>query len=121
MEDIQILLAALWIALMLTYLLGDVMRIFAGDFTPGEIDGTPMTQKMLMGMALLMLLPIVMVIVTLTVVNPWNRWANIIVAVLLFLFNLAGVNSYPSTFDKFLIIVGLVFNLLTIWNAWMWI
>ncbi len=39
MEDVQIILSGLWVALMLTYLLGDVLRIFAGDFTPGEVEG----------------------------------------------------------------------------------
>ncbi|MDQ3553562.1 MAG: hypothetical protein M3395_04025 [Chloroflexota bacterium] len=39
METIQIQLAAMWTALMLTYLLGDVLRIFSGDTTPGEMGG----------------------------------------------------------------------------------
>ena len=39
MEQVRIILAGLWVALMLTYLLGDVLRIFAGDFVAGEIDG----------------------------------------------------------------------------------
>jgi hypothetical protein len=26
----------MWVALMLTYLLGDVLRIFAGDFKPAR-------------------------------------------------------------------------------------
>lgn len=30
MEEMKIQLSALWIALMLTYLLGDVLRIFSG-------------------------------------------------------------------------------------------
>jgi len=37
MVDVQIKLSALWVALMLTYLLGDVLRIFSGDFKAGEI------------------------------------------------------------------------------------
>ncbi len=37
MEDVKITLSGLWIALMLTYLLGDVLRIFSGDFKAGEI------------------------------------------------------------------------------------
>jgi ABC-type transport system involved in cytochrome c biogenesis permease component len=44
--DVQIKLSELWVALMLTYLLGDVMRIFSGDFTGGEIEGMQMTQTM---------------------------------------------------------------------------
>ncbi|MBM3120958.1 MAG: hypothetical protein FJZ97_02070 [Chloroflexi bacterium] len=39
MVDTRTLLSGLWAALMLTYLLGDVLRVFAGDATPGEIQG----------------------------------------------------------------------------------
>jgi hypothetical protein len=28
---------------------------------------------------------------------------------------------YPSAYDKFLIIVGLVLNALTVWYAWKWV
>jgi hypothetical protein len=33
MDRIRIILSAFWAALMLTYLLGDVLRIFSGDAT----------------------------------------------------------------------------------------
>ena len=121
MEDIRIILAGLWVALMLTYLLGDVMRIFAGDFKPGKIEGTKMTQGMLMLMALLMLIPIVMVVLSLTLSHPTIRWLHIGAAGFLFVFNIAGVRSYPGIYDRFLIIVGLLFNVITIWYAWNWV
>ena len=35
MDEIRIKLSAVWVALMLTYLLGDVLRIFSGDFQAG--------------------------------------------------------------------------------------
>jgi ABC-type transport system involved in cytochrome c biogenesis permease component len=47
--DTPILLAVLWVALMLSYLLGDVLRIFSGDFTPGEIAGIELTGTMWSG------------------------------------------------------------------------
>ena len=121
MDDINIILAFLWIALMLTYLLGDVLRIFTGDFIPGEIGGKQLTQGMWLGMAILMVIPIVMVFLSLTLDYPVNPWLNIIVAIFFFLFNLAGLPTYPSAYDKFLIIVGLGFNVLTVWYAWNWI
>ena len=121
MEDVQIILSASWAALMLTYLLGDVLRIFAGDFKAGEIEGRKMTQKMLLGMAFLMLLPIVMLFLSLTLKYPVNRWVNIIVAIFLFGFNLIGLPGYPRAYDKFLILVGLGFNVLTVWYAWNWV
>jgi hypothetical protein len=68
-----------------------------------------------------MLLPIVMVFLSLTLNRPVNRWANIVLAALLFLFNLVGLPTYPSAYDRFLIVVGLVWNVLTIWYAWRWV
>ena len=121
MEDVQIRLSALWVALMLTYLLGDVLRIFSGDFKAGEIGGMKVTQAMWLGIAILMLTPIVMVLLSLTLTYPANRWANIVAAILLFLFNAVGLPTYPSAYDKFLIAVGLVFNVLTVWIAWNWV
>ena len=123
MEDIQIKLSALWIATMLTYLLGDVLRIFSGDFKAGEIGssgGIKMTQPMMLGIAILMVTPIIMVVLSLTLGYPANRWANIIVAVFFFIFNLIGLPTYPSAYDKFLIAVSLVFNVMTVWYAWNW-
>ena len=64
---------------------------------------------------------IVMVFLSLTLNDPVNRWTNIIVAILFFVFNLIGLPIYPSAYDKFLIIVGLVFNALTVWYAWKWV
>ena len=49
-----------------------------------------------------------------------NRWANIAAAVALFGFNLIGLPGYPSVYDKFLIVVGLVLNIVTVWYAWSW-
>lgn len=121
MEDMKIKLAALWVVLMLTYLLGDVLRIFSGDFKAGEIGGKQVTQGMWLGIAVLMLIPIVMVFLSLVLSNPVNRWANIIAAIGFFIFNLVGLPTYPSAYDKFLIIVGLVFNALTVWHAWQWV
>ena len=121
MEEIRIKLAALWVVLMLTYLLGDVLRIFSGDFKAGEIGGMKITQAMYLGMAALMVIPIVMVFLSLTLNHPVNRWTNIIVAIFFFVFNLIGLPTYPSAYDKFLIVVGLVFNVLTVWYAWKWV
>jgi hypothetical protein len=119
-EDIRIILAGMWVALMLTYLLGDVMRIFAGDFKPGEIEGKTITQKMLMVMALLMLIPIVMLVLSLTWSYPMIRWVSIGAAGFLFVFNIAGLPTYPGAYDKFLIVIGLLFNAFIVWYAWMW-
>ena len=120
MAEVRIILSGLWVALMLTYLLGDVLRIFAGDFIAGEIGGQPITQGMWMGIAAIMLIPIIMVVLTLTLNYPAIRWVNIIVAILFVIFNLFGL-PYPGAYDNFLIIVSFVFNALTVWYAWKWV
>ena len=119
-DTVQLRLTALWVALMLIYLLGDVLRIFSGDFKAGEIMGTQVTQPMWLGIAAMMVIPIVMIVLTLTLGQPANRWINIIVAVFFFLFNLVGLPSYPSWYDRFLLAVSLVFNVMTVWYAWQW-
>lgn len=123
MLDTRIILAGIWVALMLTYLLGDVLRIFSGDFKAGEMAGKPFnpTQGMWLGISVLMVIPIIMVMLSLLLPYSANRWANIIVAAFFFIFNLIGLPTYPSAYDRFLIIVGLVFNLLTVWLAWNWV
>ncbi len=79
------------------------------------------SQGMYLGMAALFVIPIAMVFLSLTLNLPVNRWANIIVAIVFFVVNLIGLPTYPSAYDKFLIIVGLAFNGLTVWYAWKWI
>jgi hypothetical protein len=121
MVDVRIILSALWVALMLTYLLGDVLRIYSGDFAAGKMGGVQLTRRMWLGIAILMVIPILMVFLSLALDYPVNRWANIIAALFFFGFNLIGLPTYPSAYDKFLIVVGLAFNALTVWYAWQWV
>jgi hypothetical protein len=120
MEDTRIILAGFWTATMLTYLLGDVLRIFAGDFEKGKFaGGMDATQGMWMVIAVIMLIPILMAVLTLTLKYPAIRWTNIVVAVLMILFNLVGL-PYKGAYDNFLILVSIVLKGLTIWYAWQW-
>ena len=116
MDDVKIILSILWVACMLTYLLGDVLRIFSGNFTPGEIEGKPIGQKVWFGLAVLMVIPIVLVVLSLILGFPANSLVSIIVASIFILFNLAGIKGYKA-FDVFLLTVSFVFNALTIYYA----
>ncbi len=120
MSKMQIILAALWIIIMLIYLLGDVLRIISGDAATAMIE-MKINQVGWLGIALLMLIPILMIFLTLVLPQPASRWANITAAGFFFLFNLVGLPTYPSAYDKFLLIVSMLFNLVTIWYAWNWV
>jgi len=119
MLDTRIIIAGLWVAVMLTYLLGDVLRVFAGDFEPGKISGAEATQAMWLLIAVIMLVPIIMVVLNLTLSYPAIRWVNIIVTALVIVFNLVSL-PYPGAYDNFLIVVSFIFNALTVWYAWQW-
>jgi hypothetical protein len=120
MDEMQIKLAGVWIALMLTYLLGDVLRIFSGDFVPGEMSGQQGSPAVWFAAAMLMLVPIAMILVSLFIGHSVSRWINIVAAILLFAFNAVGIRTYPSFYDRFLIGVGLLINGFTVWVAWTW-
>jgi hypothetical protein len=120
MLDTRIILAGLWVATMLTFLWGDVVTIFSGQFESGKIGGMQLTQRMWVGIAALMLIPIVMVVLTLTLKYPAIRWANIIAAIFWILFNLSSLSTYPA-YNKFLLTVSMVFNAMTVWYAWKWV
>ena len=121
MDNTKLILAALWVSLMFTYLLGDVLRIFSGDFVPGEMQGVQASQFIWLAAALLMVIPLIMIMLSLTLPYSVNRWANIILAAFFFVFNLIGLPTYPSAYDKFLIVIGLGFNVVTVWYAWKWV
>ena len=120
MAEVRIILSGLWVAVMLTYLLGDVLRLFAGDVTPGEIGGRKVSQGMMLGIAVIMLVPIIMVVLSLTLPYPAIGWINIVVAVIVVVFNLAGL-PYKGQYDNLLILVSFVFNVLIAWYAWTWV
>ncbi len=117
--DTKNILSATWVVVMLIYLYGDVLRICSGDLAK-SMANMNFNQFVWLGIAILMLIPILMVFLTLVLPQSVSRWANIIVAVFFFLFNLVGLPNYPSVYDKFLLAVSLVFNGVTAWTAWNW-
>jgi hypothetical protein len=57
---------------------------------------------------------------TLTLPYPAIRWVNVVAAIFVVIFNLAGL-PYKGAYDNFLIAVSFVFNALTIFYAWKWV
>jgi hypothetical protein len=122
MLDTRIILSGLWVATMLTFLWGDVLGLISGDTETGKIGGSvyESTHGIWVGIAALMLIPIIMIVLTLTLNHRAIRWVNIIVAIFWIIFNLSALSSYPA-YNKFLLIISMGFNALTIWYAWKWV
>jgi hypothetical protein len=121
MLDTRIILSATWVVATLIYLYGDVLRIYHGGGMAKALAKMKLNQFVWLGIAVLMLTPILMVFLNLVLPQPVSRWANIIVAAFFFLFNLVGLPTYPPLFDKFLLAVSMGFNVVTIWYAWNWV
>ena len=120
--DVKVILSALWVAAMFVWQQGDVQRLYSGDFQVGhDIVGKVMSLETLwMISALTMTIPVVMVVLSLTLNAPVNRWANIVIGIFYTGYGLIGVTKYPSACDRFLIFVGIVFTALIVWYAWKW-
>ena len=124
MESIRIKLSALWISRMLVGFLGDVLRYLEPgmleQLSTGEVDGMRMTQGLFFVSAIMMVLPIAMVFLSLTLKYRVNRLINIILAIFIFCLDAVGIFTYAYAYAVFLIAVGLVFNILTVYYAWTW-
>ncbi len=124
MEDVKIKLSALWVAGMLSGLMGGMLELFEPglleQIMAGEIGGIQITHELLLGMAILMVIPPVMVFLSLTLKDKTNRWANIILSLVFIGFGLIEMQEAKSAYVILVGIVGLVFNALIIWYAYKW-
>ncbi|MEJ2665950.1 MAG: DUF6326 family protein [Deinococcales bacterium] len=120
----RIVLSALWVARMLTGLQGDVLRFLQpglmDQIASGDVEGMALTDSLLFAASMLMLLPIAMVVLSLTLPYRVSRWANILLAAFFIAFDLVGLPSYGSAHGIALIAAGIAFNVATVWYAWTW-
>jgi len=123
--NVKIKLSALWVALTLSYLYGDLLTFYEQGFIEGVIigkgvGGAPITQISLVGIAILLVIPIFMVFLSLTLKPKVNRWANIILGMV---YIGASLITLPMSTYAFYILLGIVeavFAVLIVWNAWKW-
>ena len=84
--NVKIKLAALWVALMFLYIYADIKSFFQQgiieEIVAGEVAGILITPTLLWVTAILMSVPGVMVLLSLTLKPQANRWINIIVGIL---------------------------------------
>jgi hypothetical protein len=123
--NVKIKLSALWAAAMFLYVDADVRGFYETGFVEGVIAGDAggfkITQVFLLGSAILMAIPSVMVFLSLTLKAIVNRWANIILGVIY-----TGVilitMLMPGAWAHYIFvgIVEVVLTALIVWYAWKW-
>ena len=124
----KIKLSALWAARILSGFLGDVLRFFdpvaLGEIIAGEAAVT-VTQEFLLVMAIIMMIPIVMSVLSLTLKYKANRWTNLSLGIFFvgfdFIFWMLTLFLWHSpAYEIFMGFVYIVFPVLIVWYAWKW-
>jgi Family of unknown function (DUF6326) len=127
LEDIKVpirlKLSALWAALMFCYVYGD----YFGLYRPGQLQGMlqgdgpigPTSQGTLVAVSILMAIPSLMVFLPIVLPPTFNRWTNIVLALLYAV--IVGLTMPGSwAFYLFFSAVEIGLSLLIVWHAWRW-
>ena len=120
---VRLKLSALWASVVFCYVYGD----FFGLFKPGKLAAMlagqtpigPTTQGMLLGFAVLLAIPSVMVFLSLVLPPNVARWANVVLGVL---YSLIMVVSMPGAWGFYLLLgcVEIALTLAIAWYAFRW-
>ena len=122
--NVQMKLSAFWVALMLLYIYADIFSLFKPgvieSMSAGRMGPFPVTQGSLLAASVLMVIPAVMVVLSITLRPAVDRWANIIAGVLYTLVNISNLLGEPWAFYVLFGASEIVLTCLIIWFAWKW-
>ena len=126
--DVRIILSALWAARMLSGLQGDSTRLHDPVALKELVAGTsavPVTERLLLAMSMIFVVPILMSFLSLTLKNKANRRANLSIGIFFVAFDLVflGLTLFLwsfSAYETFWSVIYVVFTGLVVWYAWKW-
>jgi len=123
--DVKAKLSALWVALMFFYIYADILLFYrqghVEGLIAGETGGMKITPAFVLGSAVVMAIPSVMVFLSLALKATVNRWANIGVGVVYVVVLGATLLVGKITADSLLYaVVEAVLIALIVWHAWKW-
>ena len=128
MEDWKIKISVLWIVIGILgvwvpfselYLPGNMEEVISG-----YIEGNLITPVLLLGFAVLTIIPLIMAVLSLTLKVKVNRWTNIIIGIIITVAGLANPIMFvteKSSYSAYMILIGIVmivFATLIVWYAW---
>ncbi len=125
-KDRRVILSTLWIFVTLNYLYCDVLGLMDSEilnqFLTGIVDGLVIDKNFLLGGAILMEIPIVMVLLSRILNFKINKWANIIAALIK---TAAMIMSLfvgsPTGYYTFFAVIEISTTLFIMWYAWTWV
>jgi hypothetical protein len=123
--NVKIKLSALWIVLMFCYTYADILGFYAPgnleELLSGEIAGIKMTQSMLLGSAILMVIPSLMVFLSLILKPNINRLVNILAGIIYFI--VLGSTLFTGRNPAYYLLFAAlkaVLLVLIVWLSWKW-
>ena len=121
MNEPKVILSTLWVVVLLNIIFADIV----GYMNPGDLEkvisgdvGVKITQELLLVFSILLEIPIAMVILSRILKFKYNRWANIIAALITIAFVIGGGDTYLSYIFFASIEIGCL--IIIIWYSWRW-
>ena len=122
---LRLKLSALWCSVMFCYLYGDYFELYSPGKLPSMLSGRmalgPISQGVLLGMAVMMAIPSLMIFLSLILSVTLTRWLNVVLGAAYTLI-IVLVLLVPGSwyFYLFLGLVEIALTLTIVWYAWTW-
>jgi hypothetical protein len=115
----------LWLFIGIGFIAQAVLNILKpgalAQVMAGNLEGMEITQEVMLVWAVMFLFPLVMAILSLALKDSINRWANIIVGIVVVILCLTGFAEYRADAYAILILTTrIIVAALIIWLAYKW-
>ena len=121
MADLKAKLSTLWLFAVLNFIYCDVITLYDHVFIK-QSSSIQYTQGFLLGAAILVEIPIVMVLLARVLDGRTNRWANIIAGLAMTVIQLATLFvGTPTMYYVFFSVIEIATTAAIVWLAWKWI
>ena len=129
LEDVKVpvryKLSAMWASVMFCYIYVDYFELYVPGKLHGMLDGLmlplgPVTQSMLLGTAIMMALPSLMILLSLTLAAPLSRWLNMLLGTIYTAIQLLVISKSGWTFYIAIGLLEAALTALIVWTAWKW-
>lgn len=125
MEDVKIKFSVLWLFVGISFIAQVVLNILKpgtlAQVMEGSLEGMEITQEVMLVWTVMFLFPLVMAILSLALKNSINRWANIIVGMVIVILCLIGFVEYRADAYAILILTTrIIVAASVIWLAYKW-
>ena len=124
--EIKVLFSTLWIVATVNYIFCDVVTLMNPEdlkqILTGTVGSIKMSQGFLLGAAIMMEIPFIMIFLSRILKPSINRWANIIAGILMTAIQISSLfaGTQPTLHYIFFSIVEITCTLFIIGLAWKW-